>query len=200
MESLNLSAFLTFVVITTFTPGPNNITSSSMGVLYGYRRTLQYLLGIITGFFGIMLLSAFVSQTIYGVLPVMEGVMRFVGAGYILWLAYKTANSSLKTTDAETLALGYRDGMLLQVFNPKVWVYGLTIYTTFLVTITSNTPLLILSALFLACVGFCAISTWTLGGTAIKRFLGNARLQRAINIGLALLLVYTAIQLAGWPF
>lgn len=198
MDAINLGAFLTFVFVTTFTPGPNNITSSSMGILYGYRSTLPYLLGIMMGFFGIMLLAGVISGTLYAIFPSLEAVMRFVGAAYILWLAYKTFKSSVKLeTEADTPVLGFLNGFLLQALNPKVWVYGLTIYTTFLAPIASQVGWLALSALFLACVGFTSISTWTLGGAAIKHWLQNPTFQKGINAVLSLLLVYTAIDLSG---
>jgi cysteine/O-acetylserine efflux protein len=96
MSSINFGALLSFVLITTFTPGPNNISSSSMGILYGYQRSVNYLLGIASGFFGIMLLSGLISRTLYTLFPAIEGALRIVGALYILWLAYK----SLKTSAA----------------------------------------------------------------------------------------------------
>ena len=39
-------ALISFVAVTTYTPEQNNISSASMGVLYGYKRTLPYMLGI----------------------------------------------------------------------------------------------------------------------------------------------------------
>ena len=39
----DLIPLISFVVVTTFTPGPNNISSASMGVLHGYRKTLNFL-------------------------------------------------------------------------------------------------------------------------------------------------------------
>lgn len=197
MESINFGAFLTFVVVTTFTPGPNNITSSSMGILYGYRKTLNYLLGIAVGFFIIMLLSGVISSTLYAIFPSLESVMRIIGAGYILYLAYKTLRSTYKFSEDEAPALGFMNGFLLQALNPKVWVYGLTLYTTFLATITNNLLLMLISAVFLALVGFSSISTWTISGAAIKQFLRNPNFQKAVNVVLALLLVYTAIELSG---
>jgi len=197
MESINFGAFLTFVVVTTFTPGPNNITSSSMGILYGYRKTLNYLLGIAVGFFIIMLLSGVISSTLYAIFPSLESVMRIIGAGYILYLAYKTLRSTYKFSEDEAPALGFMNGFLLQALNPKVWVYGLTLYTTFLATITNNLLLMLISAVFLALVGFSSISTWTISGAAIKQFLRNHNFQKAVNVVLALLLVYTAIELSG---
>lgn len=197
MEPLNLSALLTFVFVTTFTPGPNNITSSSMGILYGYRATVRYLLGIVVGFFGIMALSGLVSRTLYQVFPALESTMRIVGAAYILWLAYKTFRMSYAFEGEAPPALGFRDGFLLQIVNPKVWVYGLTLYVTFLSSITGSVVLLLVSAILLAGVAFSAISTWTLTGALIKRVLRRPGVQRAINTVLTLLLVYTAIELSG---
>jgi cysteine/O-acetylserine efflux protein len=197
MEAINLGAMLTFVFVTTFTPGPNNITSSSMGILYGYRKTVNYLLGIALGFFGIMLLSGIVSRTLYAIFPSLEIAMRLIGAAYILWLAYKTLKSSYQFSADDSPVLGFTNGLLLQLLNPKVWVYGLTLYTTFLATITNQVLLLIISAVFLAAVAFCATSSWAISGAAIRRLLRNPKFQKAINIGLALLLIYTAIELSG---
>jgi len=197
MDTINLGAFLTFVIITTFTPGPNNITSSSMGVLYGYRKSLRYISGIVTGFFGIMLLAGIISQTLYAIFPSLESVMRIIGAGYILWLAYKTLKSSYNFGEDSSPVLGFLNGVLLQALNPKAWIYGLTLYTTFLASITNNIIFLLLSALFLACVAFCATSTWALTGAVIKRYLTNPNIQKGINITLAVLLIYTAVDLSG---
>lgn len=197
METINLGAFLTFVFITTFTPGPNNITSSSMGVLYGYRKSLKYMSGIVTGFFGIMFLAGIISQTLYAIFPSLEAVMRIVGAIYIIWLAYKTLKSSYNFAEDSSPVLGFSNGVLLQALNPKAWIYGLTLYTTFLASITNNVVFLLISAIFLAGVAFCATSTWALSGAAIKHYLKNPKIQKAINIILAILLVYTAVDLSG---
>lgn len=197
MDTINLGAFITFVLVTTFTPGPNNITSSSMGVLYGYRKSLNYIAGIVTGFFGIMFLAGIISQTLYAIFPSLESVMRLIGAGYILWLAYKTLKSSYNFGEDKSAVLGFLNGVLLQALNPKAWIYGLTLYTTFLASITNNIVFLLISALFLACVAFCATSTWALSGAAIKHYLKNPNIQKGINITLAVLLIYTAVDLSG---
>jgi cysteine/O-acetylserine efflux protein len=86
----------------------------------------------------------------------------------------------------------------LQAVNPKAWVYGLTLYTTFLASITGNWMLLVPSAILLALIGFSAISTWALSGAAIRRNIHQARVQRFINAILALLLAYTALEVSGY--
>lgn len=54
------------------------------------------------------------------------------------------------------------------------------------------------SALFLAAVAFCAISTWALFGWAIKTRLRQPKIRRLVNMVLSLLLVYTAPELSGF--
>ena len=197
MESINLAPLLTFVFITTLTPGPNNISSSSMGILYGYPKSVNYLAGIAAGFFVIMLLSGIASRTIFTLIPQLEAAMRIIGALYILWLAYKTFKSSYQFTQHDSPLLGFNSGLLLQAFNPKVWVYGLTLYATFLAGITSTLLYLVISAGLLAGVAFFCTSTWALSGALIGRMLQRPYLQKGLNILLAILLVYTAIELSG---
>ena len=190
-------AFLPFVLITTFTPGPNNISSASMGLLYGYRDTLKYMLGIVTGFFLVMLLCGWTSTVLLKVLPSFETALRFIGAGYILWLAFETLKTSYTFQESNQSPMGFGKGLLLQVLNLKAIVYGLTLYSTFLVSITDSPALLLLSATFLATLAFCSVSIWALFGSAIRTALRQPRIRQSVNLVLSLLLVYTAIELSG---
>ena len=92
--NIDFIALLSFVVITTFTPGPNNISSASMGVLFGYKATWRYIFGIGVGFFLIMLLRGLISTTLLQILPDFENILRVIGAIYILWLAFHTLKAS----------------------------------------------------------------------------------------------------------
>jgi cysteine/O-acetylserine efflux protein len=193
----NTAAFLSFVLVTTFTPGPNNISSASMGVLYGFRRTLRYMLGILAGFFVIMLLCGWISTTLLRIFPSVETVLRLVGAGYILWLAYHTLRTSYAIEETDQPAMGFVRGMLLQILNPKVIVYGMTLYSGFLASLTASPFYLLLSAFLLAATAFVSTCVWALFGSAIGRYLHQPVVRRLVNLTLSLLLVYTAIELSG---
>lgn len=202
MPDINLAAWLSFSFVTTFTPGPNNISSTSMGLLHGYRKSLPYLLGIALGFFGIMLGCALIASTLMTVFPALENVLRVVGAGYILWLAWETwhahgINDAEDGGDIKASPLGFGRGLLLQVLNPKAIVYGLTQYSTFLAALTGQLGWLILSATFFAIMTFSAISVWALFGAAIRNALKNQRVQRMVSAALSMLLVYTALDILG---
>lgn len=195
--TIEMIPLISFVIITTFTPGPNNISSASMGVLYGYRRTVNYLVGIATGFFIIMLACAYLASTLLEIVPVAERYLRWVGASYIIWLAVGTLRSSYAFSESDATSKAFTKGLILQLFNPKVAIYGLTLYSTFLVPIAGRLEYLSLSALTFAMTAFAATSAWALFGSAIRQNLRNHAHQKFINTVLSLLLVYTAVDLSG---
>lgn len=194
---LNWAGMLPFILITTFTPGPNNITSASMGMLYGYRKSLPFLMGIGTGFFLLMLLSGFLSRTLMEILPSFEIILRIGGAIYIGWLAYETLRSSYDFELTDQPPLTFWRGFFMQLLNVKAIFYGMTIYSGFLSPISGRVDWLLLSAVLLALLGFCSISVWTLFGTVIHRYLKKPILRKAVNIALAGLLLYTAVEISG---
>jgi cysteine/O-acetylserine efflux protein len=193
-ETLSL---ISFVVVTIYTPGPNNISSASMGILYGYKKTAKYLVGISAGFFVVLLLSGWVSSRLLEQFPAFEGVLRIVGALYILWLAWGTLTASYAFNEKEHPPFRFSKGFFLQILNPKGVVFGLTIYSTFLANQISPFFALFLSAAIFASIAFSSVSLWTLFGAGIRRYLDKPRIKRIINIILALLLVYSAVELSG---
>jgi len=194
---IGIMPLISFVIITTFTPGPNNISSASMGIIYGYRKTLRYISGISCGFFVVMIFCAYLSSTLLAIIPVSETYLRWVGSLYIVWLAIGILRSDNSFQDTNALPKAFTKGFILQLFNPKVAVYGLTLYSTFLSSISGQMQILTLFAIGFALTAFVATSTWALCGAIIKTRLKNESFRKNINLFLFLLLIYTAMDLSG---
>lgn len=195
--AINLLPLLSFVLISTFSPGPSNISTASLGVLHGYKNTLSYQMGLAAGVFAVMLLTGWISTTLLNIFPALEPALRYIGAGYILYLAFGILKASYMFTEKNEAPLGFVHGLVLQLLNPKLVVYAFTLFSVFLAPITNNIVLLLAAATLLAATAFSATSTWALFGTLIKAQLHNPRLTTAVNIILSLVLVYTALALAG---
>ena len=136
--NIEMVPLISFVMVTTFTPGPNNISSASMAVMYGYKKTLNYLIGISSGFFVVMIACACLSSVLLNFLPSAERYLRWIGACYILWLAIGILRSNHSTSESDKPEMAFAKGFILQLFNPKVAVYGLTLYSTFLASISER--------------------------------------------------------------
>ena len=92
----NLGAFLSYVFVVTFTPGPNNIMAMANAGKYGFRRTLKFNLGVFTGFLVLLLSSSYFNLFLFNVIPKIRTFMGILGAGYMVYLAFKIMNGKEK--------------------------------------------------------------------------------------------------------
>jgi cysteine/O-acetylserine efflux protein len=189
--------FFIYALVTTFTPGPNNITSSAIGMRRGYWGTLPYIGGITVGFLVIMLASGFLtdvaSRAYRGILP----WFKWIGVAYMAWLAVSLFLPSRHGAEEEAARpVGFTSGLLLQIMNPKVILYGLTIYSSFHALI-SDTPIkLVGSSVLLAVLGCISTSLWALLGSLFSRLLRGRVASLCFNVVMAALLVLSAVSLA----
>jgi cysteine/O-acetylserine efflux protein len=168
-----------------------------MAILHGYKNTLKYQVGLAFGVFFLMFLSGWLSTALLNIFPALEPIMRYIGAGYVLYLAFGILKASYTFAEGDVRPLGFVHGLMLNILNPKLVVYAFTLFSAFLASMTKNIALLVLMGVLLAAISFCATSLWALFGTAIKTYLHHPRLKMTVNIILSLLLVYTAITLTG---
>jgi cysteine/O-acetylserine efflux protein len=198
MNLIDFATLIPFVLITTFTPGPNNLSCASMSINFGIKKTMNYIYGIVTGFFLLLLLCGFFSNLLFVAIPSVEPIMRWVGAVYILYLAYSTFKASFFFKEKSNQYLwGFYKGVLLQFINPKGIIYGLTLYSVFLNPLIGNPFYIALFSLCFALVGLCAVLTWALFGAMINQYLHHLKLRIILNGILSLLLAYTAVKISG---
>lgn len=193
----SLIPLLSYVFVSSFTPGPSNISTASLAVLHGYRNTLKYQAGLAAGVFLLMFLSGWFSTTLLDLFPSLEPALRYVGAAYIVYLAFKILKASYSFSDEKTKPLQFTQGLMLNVLNPKLVVYAFTVFSGFLSPITTSLLSLLIACALLAFVSLCATSLWATAGSTIKRHLHNPRLRWIVNVLLSLSLVYTAAGLIG---
>lgn len=199
MASINWPALLTFLLITALSPGPNNLSCISMGVTHGYPRTLAYIYGIVIGIIAQSLISGFISAALLNAFPLYEAVLRVIGAGYVLWLAYQALRSSAINGGANGSMLGFREGFMLQFLNIKAILFVLTIFTAYLTPVLGSALWIALTAVALGARAFLINSLYALFGAGIRRWLANPIVSQALNIIIALLLVWNALDLLGLP-
>jgi cysteine/O-acetylserine efflux protein len=193
---------LSYALLMTFTPGPNNVSCSALGLRLGYRRSLPYLLGITTGFLAIMLLGGLFTEFLNRNYSRISPWLKWVGVAYMAWLAISLfLDSPKKKAEAGgdrrgALSESFVGGFLLQFVNPKGILYEVTIYTSFSSLLTGSAGRILGSALVLTAIGFSSISTWCLVGSALSRLFGKPAFRLGFNIAMALLLVYSAVSIA----
>lgn len=190
---------LGFVLVTALAPGPNSLSSASMGVLYGYKRTVQYILGMSAGIFLMSMIAGGIADFILELVPAYEAILRYIGAAYVLLLAYKTLQATYTERDEDVEPMGFKAGFLLQFLNVKMILFSLTFYASYLQPLIGKWGSMALVAFGLAARGFLLFSLWAIFGESIRRLLRRPLVGRIFNIGVAGLLVYNAADLLGIP-
>ncbi|MDP2746865.1 LysE family translocator [Pseudomonas sp.] len=185
-----LLAFIAFAFVTSVTPGPNNMMLLASGVNFGLRRSLPHMFGISLGF---MLLVASVGLglgQLFEQVPLLYSVLRYLGAAYLLYLAWKIAGSG--APDSQSNAAGkpfsFLQAAAFQWVNPKAWIMAIGAITTYTPQENFVVNVLLIAALF-ALVNCPSVGLWTVAGSLLRNWLSNARALRVFNIGMALLLV-----------
>jgi len=148
---------------------------------------------VVSGFFVLMLLCGFLNVVLIGLLPQAKLWLNLLGAAYMLYLAVHILLSKPAQPEAPGASdlNSFKAGFILQFVNVKGILYGVTVYSTFIVQMTQDPLTVSLFAPVLALVAFLATSSWALGGNLFRSFLN--KYSRPFNIVMALLLGYTAV-------
>jgi threonine/homoserine/homoserine lactone efflux protein len=191
-----LAALLPFALATSLTPGPNTVMVTASGATFGFRRTLPHILGILVGFPGMLVAIGWGVGGVLETRPLVHATLRWVGAAYLLFLAWKIGTARRADAHgARGAPLGFLQALAFQWVNPKAWmmcVGALSTFTTVGGDLRRET--FVIAATF-ALVSLPALVGWTLFGTALGRLLRTERSQRVFSCAMAALLVASLVPM-----
>jgi threonine/homoserine/homoserine lactone efflux protein len=194
MPSELLWALLLFVVVTLFTPGPNNTMLMTTGLNFGFRRGLSHLWGVALGFAVMVLAVGLGLGAVFQAYPAAYTVLRYAGAAYLLYLAWQIATAGgIEEGAASGRPITFLQAAAFQWLNPKGWVMAVGAVSTYAAVAAFPYNMLLMAGLF-GSLGVLSSASWLGFGTGLKRLLTSPRAVRAVNITMALLLVASL-----WP-
>lgn len=186
MPGYVMGNFFIYSVINAFTPGPGNILALNTVTNYGYKKGRPLFWGIFAGYYVVQMICAIFVFGVSTFLPDVLGIMKYIGAAYILWLAVHIAISRPDTDSVEKSA-SFLKGFLLQFVNVKIYLFGITALTGYITDFSASLWVLILFEFIIATIGTVATLTWVGMGMLIQKI--YQRHYRVINVILALTLL-----------
>lgn len=185
-EALALGAL--FIATMSFTPGPANLSLLSVGASVGLSRALPYLLGVWVGGLFVIVAGAAGLGALFLALPEAFLALKFFGFAYICWLAWKLARAGFGGP-ALDIAPSFWAGVGLHPVNPKAYVQGVMVFSAFISPEAPYLPQAVILALLCLVLMMMATSLWGLGGDAIRLFVRDVRIMRAVAVGASALMV-----------
>ena len=191
-----IAAISIYYFVMYATPGPNNSILTASGIKFGFIRSVPNIIGISSGHGLQLALVCFGLGSLFSQFPILLEVLKYIGACYLLYLAWKMFGSlNISRTEEKSSPLKYYEAILFQFVNPKAWVICITAVSLFY----PENVNLIIGTLFLVImstiINLPSISIWAFGGSVIRHYLSNEKLKKIVEWLLAILLIGTAISI-----
>ena len=137
MEIAQILSFLLASVLLALMPGPDNILVLTESITKGKKYGIALAAGLSSG----VIVHTIAATTGVSVLlqnvPIAFQIIKYFGAAYLIYLAYQafyeqpTKVDATKTDDFSFFAQA-RKGFLMNVLNPKVSIFFLALFPSFL--------------------------------------------------------------------
>jgi threonine/homoserine/homoserine lactone efflux protein len=193
-EGMLLGPLILFAAAMCLTPGPNVVMITASAANFGFRRAIPQMLGITFGF-GVMVMAAgFGLARLVHAEPHLHAVLKYAGATYLLYLAWRIANADAVREDSRRAKpITFVEAMLFTWVNPKGWVTAMGALASYTTMEADVLPQAIVVATVLASACLASVVIWGGFGAAITRFLRNPRARRVFNWSMAGLLVASLV-------
>jgi threonine/homoserine/homoserine lactone efflux protein len=188
-----LWALMGFALTTSCTPGPNNAMLTASGANFGFARALPHVFGVALGFPVMVLAIGVGLGTVFTALPWLHTALKYAGAAYMLWLAWRVANAGRGHGPGDAKPIGFFEAAAFQWVNPKAWIMAvgaLAAYTDPGANVWGEAARVAAAFLF---AGFVSSTLWCGFGVAIGRLLKTDAAFRLFNWAMALGLVASLI-------
>jgi threonine/homoserine/homoserine lactone efflux protein len=171
MTASTLLYFLGASIALTIAPGPDNIFVLTQGIARGRKPAIVTALGMCSGISVHTTAAAFGISAVFYSSVVAFNAVKYAGAAYLLYLAYKTLKErcTIKLTNADDsdAAALFKRGFIMNVLNPKVAMFFLAFLPQFVTPNSGCFPLwmLLLGIVFMgqAVIIFCLIGYFSGG-------------------------------------
>lgn len=177
-----------FALVSSITPGPNNLMLLASGANFGFRRSVPHMLGISLGFALMALLVGIGLAQVFELYPVLKLVLKVLAVVYMLYLAWKIANAAAPTAmDEAGKPFTFLQAAAFQWVNPKAWAMALTAVTVY--APNQEFVVIVVVAVVFSAVNLPSVTFWAVLGQQAQRILTNHRRLQVFNISMAALLV-----------
>ncbi len=120
-----------FCLVSTLTPGPNNILLAHSGAHFGIRKTLPHVLGIRCGMTALHLTILLGLGELFMLWPNLQHLLSLAACGYIVYIALKIVYNRAPGEHTKAQPISFMQAASFQLINPKSWAMLLTASSVF---------------------------------------------------------------------
>ena len=202
-EAKMLFMFFTTSILLALSPGPDNLFVMAQAVQQGRRAGLLVTLGLCTGLLVHTAGVTFGLAALFKASATAFALLKFAGAGYLLFLAWQAFHAGTETGPTANLdrlsgPRLYRRGIIMNITNPKVSIFFLAFLPQFADPARGSLAmqLLLLGGVFIVATIIVFGSISILAGALGERLRQSAWAQKILNRAAAAIFAGLALKLA----
>ena len=177
------------MLVTSCSPGPNNIVASYSAFNFGIIKTIPHMCGVIFGFTTLVAVVNFGLINIFKMFPLIQEILKYGGSIFLVYLAYKISFSKSNSKDSSENPVKFIETFLFQFLNPKAVIVSIIMVSTYVdsgVNFINDSLWALAVAFIFACF---SIFFWTLIGKFLRRFATNEKFIKRFNYVMSFLLL-----------
>ncbi|WP_414932713.1 LysE family translocator [Vibrio europaeus] len=190
-----MSEIFAYAIGVMYTPGPVNLLGLHSGLNRNTRSHLGFFIGVGMAMFILFVMLGFIGLKVIN--PQVLPFISLAGCLYILHIAWKVAgaNVELSQETSNSNSLSFRDGLFMQLLNPKALVATLPVSTIQFPSVGITGGAIVLWSLVLAILAFGAPTSYSLAGLVLGKRISNPSYFKVFNLLMATLLVYVSLTI-----
>lgn len=202
MDIFSMLAFAAIIAVATATPGPTVVTLVARVLATGRSGNLAFALGLIVGDVFWLACAVFGIAAIAVHLHDVMVVLKFLGAAYLLYLAYRlwTAPTASPTGNAQPVRRhpmgAAAGGLAVAIANPKTMMFYLALLPNLIDVAAVDIGTFVRLAAVVATVYAGVLATYMAGALRARHLFTSPQALRAVNRGSAAIMTGTAAYVA----
>ncbi|MDN3682430.1 LysE family translocator [Vibrio tapetis subsp. quintayensis] len=202
------SAITFFIAIFIFgiTPGPGVFAILARAMVSGPKKCVMLALGMIGSDLIYLILACFGLATVADNWSEVFVVIRYVGAGYLIYLGYKMFKALPEVKDSidnevqqpqKTEALAsFTQGFLISASNPKVILFYISFLPTFVDLAALQAQDIVLVSVLSAVALMAGLMLIAIGASRMARMLKTPKAHQRLNRGAGSIMIAAGTYLA----
>src|SRR5437870_2610609 len=181
-------ALVTFSIVSSGSPGPNNVLLWASGAAFGFMPTIPHIVGTALGIGILALIAAAGLAAIVSAVPTLAVVMKIAASAYLLYLAWQVAGAHALERGDLARPMSVVQAAAFQAINPKGWIFALGAIAAFRPAALPVVPGSLLVAGTMTAIVIPTAALWAGAGGWLGRVLNGERSRRVVSLGFAALL------------
>lgn len=170
MTALHFASLLAYILVVGYTPGPANLYTLSCTFKFGKRRAFAMWWGLMAGFSIEVWTVAVICGLLGTSLRDHLAWVRYLGAGYIFWLAWGIAGRGRTLQETSRATCSFLSGMVVQLTNAKIILFNITMFGMFVIANGNHVVDYLVVGALLYLAGPGGNLAWLLGGLLFRRW------------------------------